>query len=148
MNTEHWIVYSSIQRGNVFISVYIYCVSVKFTIQIHFHISQNLVENEISLPKRHSSSSILCGWNCYSGIHLNYFTWQAGSGKEWRERERERERGTNWVRGGFLLFWTLAGTALTGPPDWGYSCHTVPTCQPLPFYQAAGTNWIVWRTGD
>ena len=107
MNTEHWIVYSSIQRGNVFISVYIYCVSVKFTIHIHFNIPQNLVENEISLPKRHSSSSILCGWNCYSGIHLNYFTWQAGSGKEWREREggREREReGLTGSGGDFCYF--------------------------------------------
>ena len=82
MNTEHWIVYILLFSEEMYLYLYIYCVSVKFTIQFHFNIPQNLVENEISLLKRHSFSSILCGWNCYSGIHLNYFTWQAGSGKE------------------------------------------------------------------
>ena len=126
MKTEHYI-----ELLIVYICIYVHiysnihwrkCMSVKFTIHIHFNISQNLVENEISLLKC-KTAFIPLYLLFVAGIVILEFIWIISLGKpdlgknEGREREG-RERGSRTGSGGDFCYF---GHWLTGgppPPVW------------------------------
>ena len=101
------------------------CVSVKFTIHIHFNIPQNLTENEISILKLNGIHSPLL---FVDRTVIVEFIWIISLGRpdlgKNEGRERGRERGSNWVRGDFCYFghWLVLH-----PPLWcGYSLLLQP----------------------
>ena len=94
-------------------------MSVKFTIHIHFNISQNLVENEISLLKC-KTAFIPLYLLFVAGIVILEFIWIISLGKPdlGKNEGGERERGSRTGSGGDFCYF---GHWLTGgppPPVW------------------------------